>query len=148
MSGPSLTRSIDANVLLAFDFGTRRIGVASANRITGTASPLEILTTGASIPWPRIDDLVAQWQPHRLLVGMPNRQSALELAAATVEFAAALADRYGLPVSTIDETLTSRAAWSELIMARRSGFMKKKIRKGSLDSHAACLIAEQWLSTP
>ncbi|HSG64591.1 MAG TPA: Holliday junction resolvase RuvX [Gammaproteobacteria bacterium] len=142
-----MTRSTDVNVLLAFDFGTRRIGVASANRITGTASPLEILTTAASLPWRRIDELVAEWQPHHLLVGMPSRESAPELAAAAGEFANALAERYGLPVSTIDETLTSRAARSELIMARRSGLRKKKIRKGSLDSHAACLIAEQWLNT-
>lgn len=147
MPGPSLIRSPDTNVLLAFDFGTRRIGVASANRITGTASPLEILTTAASLPWQRIDELVAQWQPHRLLVGMPKAESAPDLAAAVAGFVDALAERYGLPVSTVDETLTSRAARSELIMARRSGLMRRKIRKGSLDSHAACLIAEQWLST-
>lgn len=138
-------QAADSGVLLAFDFGLRRIGIATANRITGTANPLETLKIGAEVPWERVDALVTQWRPGRLLVGLPSSQTAPELAAAASDFAATLGDRYRLPVSTVDETLTSRAAQSELIMARKSGLMKKKIRKESLDSHAACLIAEQWL---
>ena len=135
----------NSGVLLAFDFGLRRIGIATANRITGTASPLETLRVGAQFPWQRLDVLVTQWQPGRLLVGLPSSETAPELAAAATAFATTLEVRYSLPVCTVDETLTSRAAQSELIMARKSGLMKKKIRKESLDSHAACLIAEQWL---
>lgn len=133
----------ESGILLAFDFGLRRIGLATANRLTATATALAPLVRAEELPWQQIDALVAQWQPVRLLVGLPDRGTAI--AEAAIAFAAALESRYGLPVSTVDETLTSRAAQSELIMARRSGLMKKKIRKGSLDSHAACLIAEQWL---
>jgi putative Holliday junction resolvase len=132
-------------ILLAFDFGLRRIGVATANRHTSTASPLKPLANGTELPWRALDGLIEEWHPGQLLVGRPDPDAAGQMAAAAQGFAAALEERYGLPVETVDETLTSRAAQSELIMARRAGLMKKRIRKGSLDSHAACLIAEQWL---
>jgi putative Holliday junction resolvase len=135
----------EPEILLAFDFGLRRIGVATANRRTATASPLRTLESRKQLPWRQIDALIDQWAPGQLVVGLPDPERAEETAAAAAAFAAALEERYGLPVATVDETLTSRAAWSELIMARRSGLRKKRVRKGSLDSHAARLIAEQWL---
>jgi putative holliday junction resolvase len=61
-------------------------------------------------------------------------------------FAADLAERYGLPVATVDETLTSAAAESELADKRRSGYLRRRVGKGSIDRVAACLIAEQWMS--
>lgn len=138
-------RRSGAEILLAFDFGARRIGVASANLRTATASPVGVLRHANAPPWRELDGLIEQWRPDRLLVGMPDPETAGAVAAAAAAFATALAERYELPVTTVDETLTSRAARSELIMARRSGLMKRRIRKGSLDSRAACLIAEQWL---
>ncbi len=132
-------------ILLAFDFGLRRIGVATANRHTATASPLKPIANGTELPWRELDALIEEWRPGQLLVGVPDPVTAARIAAAAQAFAAALEERYGLPVARVDETLTSRAAQSELIMARRAGLMKKRIRKTSLDSHAACLIAEQWL---
>lgn len=134
-----------AEILLAFDFGLRRIGVASANRRTATASPLKTLARGKDLPWREFDALIGEWRPGQLLVGLPDPKTAARMATAAQAFAAALRERYGLPVATVDETLTSRAAQSELIMARRTGLMTKRMRKGQLDSHAACLIAEQWL---
>jgi putative Holliday junction resolvase len=135
----------EPDLLLAFDFGMRRIGVASANRHTATGSPLKALLRGRETPWAAIDALIREWRPDQLLVGLPGSVTASETAAAAQAFAGELAERYGLPVVTVDETLTSRAAHSELIMARRSGLMGKRIRKEQLDSLAACLIAEQWL---
>lgn len=132
-------------ILLAFDFGLRRIGVASANRRTATASPLKPLAHGKALPWRELDALIAEWHPGQLLVGLPDPGTAARMADSAKAFAAALEERYGLPVATVDETLTSRAAQSELIMARQTGMMTKRIRKESLDGHAACLIAEQWL---
>jgi len=134
-----------ADLLLAFDFGLRRIGVATANRRTGTATPLTTLEAGREPPWEQIDTVIEQWQPGQLVVGLPDPTTAATIAAAALAFAAELEERYGLPVARTDESLTSRAAQSELIMARRNGLMPKRIRKGTLDSHAACLIAEQWL---
>jgi len=139
-----MTDSDDA-ILLAFDFGFRRIGVASANRRTQTASPLKAVSNGSSLPWQALDALIAQWQPARLLVGLPSVDT--EIGGAAAAFANALQARYSLNVTTVDETLTSRAARSELNMARRGGLMKRKIKRTDVDSLAACLIAEQWLRT-
>ena len=133
-----------ADLLLAFDFGLRRIGVATANRRTATATPLTTLEGGPQPPWEQIETIIEQWQPGQLVVGSPD-PSADSIAAAATAFATELEDRFGLPVARTDETLTSRAAESELIMARRDQLMPKRIRKGTVDSHAACLIAEQWL---
>lgn len=135
----------DGDLILAFDFGLRRIGVATANRRTGTATPLTTLESGREPPWKKIDSIIEQWQPGQLVVGLPDPTTAETIAAAATAFAAALEERYERPVASTDETLTSRAAQSELSMARRTQLMPKRIRKGTLDSHAACLIAEQWL---
>jgi len=135
----------DADLLLAFDFGLRRIGIATANRRTGTATPLKTIEAGRQLPWEQIDSIIAEWQPGQLVVGLPDPTMADTIAAAATAFAAELEKRYGLPVANTDESLTSRAAQSELATARRNQLMRKRIRKGTLDSHAACLIAEQWL---
>ena len=135
----------EADLILAFDFGLRRIGVATANRRTGTATPLTTLQSGREPPWENIDSIVEQWHPGQLVVGLPDPTTAERIAAAATDFAAALEERYELPVASTDETLTSRAAQSELSMARRNQLISKRIRKETLDSHAACLIAEQWL---
>ncbi len=134
-----------SEILLAFDYGARRIGVATANRRTCTASPMKAIRNRADVPWPEIDALIEQWQPAALLVGLPGGGDNAAISAAAEEFAQALARRYSLPVTTVDETLTSRAARSELNMARRDGLMTRRIKRTDVDSLAACLIAEQWL---
>lgn len=144
MRKPIPTVSV-SEILLAFDFGARRIGVATANRRTCTASPTKALRNGSDVPWSEIDALIAQWQPAGLLVGLPGEGDNADISAAAAEFAQALRQRYSLPVTTVDETLTSRAARSELNMARRDGLMTRRIKKTDVDSLAACLIAEQWL---
>jgi RNase H-fold protein (predicted Holliday junction resolvase) len=80
-----------------------------------------------------------------LVVGQPSSTSAL--ATRVARFVDALEQRYGLDVATVDETLTSHAAHSGLRDARRAGYLRRRVRKNAdVDRHAACLIAEQWLS--
>ena len=133
-------------VLLAFDFGLRRIGIASGNLLTRTASPLTTLSVGREVPWSEIDRLIEDWRPGRLIVGMPEGDSATNISADVGAFVAHLKDRYALSVVTVDESLTSKAAYAALKEGRRSGFLRRRIGKERLDRHAACLIAEQWLS--
>ena len=135
-----------SGVLLAFDFGLRRIGIASGNVLTRTASPLTTLSVSRDFPWHVLDQLVADWQPDVMVVGQPPGASAEPLAKRIRAFASALEQRYGLRVEVVDETLTSEAARSVLREQRRSGFLRRRVGKGRLDRHAACLIAEQWLS--
>jgi putative Holliday junction resolvase len=134
-----------ATVLIAFDFGQRRIGVATGNLLTRTASPLTTVRVGAQLPWQEIDRIIEEWRPQRLVVGQPSTKGTL--ATRVARFVDALERRYGLDVATVDETLTSHAAHSGLREARRAGYLRRRLRaKDELDRHAACVIAEQWLS--
>jgi putative Holliday junction resolvase len=141
-----VARASDRHILVAFDFGLRRIGIATANRETRTASPLTTLRADREPPWPELDRVIADWRPAQLVVGVPEGDGAAAVARRARAFAAALAERYDLPVATVDETLTSVAAQSDLAEKRRSGYLRRRVGKGGVDRIAACLIAEQWMS--
>ena len=141
-----VAQSSERHVVLAFDFGLRRLGIATANLATRTASPLTTLKVRDSIPWPDIDRVIEEWRPGQLVVGLPEGDGAASVARAVRAFVAQLGERYHLPVATVDETLTSVAAQSELTNARRSGYLRRRVQRDSTDRVAACLIAEQWLS--
>ena len=138
----------DGRVLLAFDFGLRRIGVASGNLLTRTASPLTTLVVGREPPWGEIDRMIEEWRPSRLVVGMPPQDATGNIGKQVRSFVTQLRTRYALDVETVDESLTSRAAYATLTEHRRTGAAKRRIGKARLDRHAACLIAEQWLGDP
>jgi putative Holliday junction resolvase len=140
-----VTRASDRGVLLAFDFGLRRLGIASANQETRTASPLTTLRVDREVPWVVLDRLLDDWRPAQLVVGVPEGDGAAAVARAARAFAAALAERYALPVATVDETLTSKAAEARLAEGRRSGYLRRRVARGAVDRLAACLIAEQWM---
>lgn len=146
--GPAAVRDPDSNpeILLAFDFGLRRVGIATANLRTRTASPLSTLTVGRTFPWPTVDRLVQEWRPTRLIVGMPADTES-QVARSIRAFITALGTRYQLPVASVDESLTSRAAESGLREGRRSGFLRRRVGRDRVDRLAACLIAEQWMNT-
>lgn len=134
------------HILLAFDFGLRRLGIATANLETRTASPLTTLRMQGDAPWRELDRIVEDWQPAQLVVGIPEGAGTESVARRARAFAAALAERYKLPVATVDETLTSAAAEADLAEKRRSGYLRRRVGKGGVDRVAACLIAEQWMS--
>lgn len=132
--------STRAGVLLGFDYGRRRIGVAVGQRITGTAravKPVAVRDRGPD--WDAISHLVAEWRPERLVVGLPVNMDASPqpMTAAAGRFGRQLAGRYRLPVETMDERLTTREAASLLDQAGRP------VR--DLDGLAASLILESWM---
>ncbi len=132
--------------ILAFDFGLRRIGVAVGQQVTGSANPLGIVNNSESGPdWHRITELHKEWQPARLIVGMPSHADGSRAAIAddVDNFVAALG-RFQLPVETVDERFTSAEAAS-MLKAERALGRRKRIRKEHLDSTSAVLIAESWL---
>ncbi|MEZ5564829.1 MAG: Holliday junction resolvase RuvX [Gammaproteobacteria bacterium] len=146
------------NSAIVFDHGGRRIGVAIANRSPHLASPLLTLAARDGVPdWAVLDKLLAEWRPGELVVGVPYNGAAARLAgsgstvttdseSAAERFADTLAARYALPVTRIDERLTSVEAESRLREQRRSGKRTKKVRTGDVDALAACVIAEMWLN--
>lgn len=132
--------------LLAFDVGTRLIGVAIGNRLTASARSLASVANG---DWPRFDALVREWQPERLVVGLPLALDGGEQPMSRVarEFARALERRYARPVDLVDERHTSREASRRFAERRASGTAKRK-HAGDIDSVAAEIILEHWFSAP
>jgi len=128
-------------VLLGFDFGTKRIGVAVGQELTGTARALETLTSPDGGPnWAGISRLIEQWQPDALVLGLPLNLdgSDHEITHLVRRFGNRLRGRYNLPVYTIDERLSSIEA--EALLAEQGRF-----DKGDVDKVAAQLILQSWL---
>lgn len=134
--------------ILAFDFGLRRIGVAVGQDVTGSASPLGIVTNRESgIDHQRISDLVREWRPTGLVVGMPTHAdgTASDMQEPVRAFIAEL-ERYELPIATVDERYTSVEAERVLKEARAAG-SRGRISKEHIDSAAAVFIAERYLAS-
>ena len=136
-----------SEVLVAFDYGARRIGVAVGQTLTASASPAGTFTGGDAPDWPAIERFIGEWNPARLLVGLPYNMDGTEtvLTGACQAFARELARRSGLPVEFVDERLTSAAATADLREARRSGTRVRRVRREDIDAHAARHILETWL---
>ena len=138
--------------LLGFDYGTRCIGVAVGQELTGNTRPVITLKANNGEPrWAEIDDLVKTWGADALVVGIPldldgTRQ---EMTDRAEDFAKTLGKRYQLPVFHSDERLTSMEAKNHLppntkARQRRDDWQRKTI----LDQVAAQLILDTWLSDP
>jgi putative pre-16S rRNA nuclease len=120
----------EKGTVLAFDFGLKRIGVAVGEPELGTVHPLKAISR-----FEEIHSLVREWQPARLVVGLPVREAGEHPLAKRVErFARQLEGRFRLPVARVDERFTSVEAESRL----------RGMKKKAVDSVAAQLILEQY----
>ena len=84
---------------LVFDFGTRKIGIAAANRLSGNATPLVTLPAHDGVPeWHEIAVLIRDWQPEVLVVGLPRNTDGTDsdMTARSRQFAGWLAEKSGL----------------------------------------------------
>lgn len=142
-------RSPPANPLvLGFDYGERRIGVAAGGAASGAARPLGVVACHAGVPdWATLGRHVADWQPGLLVVGVPYNMDGTpgRLTAAALAFAAELGDRHGIRTVSVDERLSSREAEDILRRQRASGERARRVRRGDVDAMAACVLLEQWL---
>lgn len=136
----------ETGTVIAFDFGLRRIGVAVGQAITGSATALATLPAVGGVPEESaLRSLIRDWQPERLLLGMPlvpGETSALE--GPLTRFREHL-ESYGIPLELVDEQFSSAEAQSRLAGERRSGRRRRRVRKTDIDGLSACIIAEQWL---
>jgi putative Holliday junction resolvase len=114
---------------LAFDFGLRRIGVASGTRLLGSAEPRATVKGG---DFDAIAALIKTWQPDALVIGVPRHPDGAphEMTAKAQAFGRRLAGRHRLPVFEVDERYTSVEAESEGAQ--------------EVDAAAAALILEQF----
>lgn len=132
--------------LLAFDYGTRNIGLAYGQSITGTASELPAIRARDGVPdWVQVESLLKEWQPDGLLVGLPLNMDGTEseLAARARKFANRLHGRFGLPVTLWDERLSTREAKMEARERGHGGHFKSD----PIDSIAARLILEGYFAS-
>jgi putative Holliday junction resolvase len=135
--------------VLAFDFGLKRIGIASGDTLTRTAAPRAAVNAKAGQPdWDLIERQVRALQPGRLVVGAPYNVdgSPSALAPAARRFAAELENRFGLPVSMVDERWSSLEAAEKLRTQRAAGDRRRRVTREHIDSAAAAVILERWLA--
>lgn len=133
-------------IILAFDYGARRIGVAVGQQITSSASPLTVITNNAHPSvLAAISNLIEEWRPARLIVGMPSNTDGTPapIGDAVKSFISEL-EQFSLPVNSVDERYTSLEA-ENLLKAQRQSGQQGRISKEKIDSTAAVLIAERWL---
>lgn len=120
---------------MAFDYGTRRTGVAVGNTLTQSGQPLKTVSEGSSEAcFKVIEALLKEWQPDRLVVGMPCHSDGTEHEMSTKarRFGNQLHGRFKLPVDWIDERYTSAVLEGDPEM------------RDNLDAHSAALILEQY----
>jgi putative Holliday junction resolvase len=133
--------------VMAFDFGTQKMGMATGHHLTGTASPLPLFPMKDGIPdWDKLEKIIQQWQPDTCLVGLPLNMddSESELSMRARKFARRLKHRINKPVWMVDERLSTRDAREHL-----GNFQKNKQAKHtSADSLAAVLFIESWFREP
>lgn len=129
--------------VMAFDFGTRRIGVASGQELLGTGKPLTMLPARDGVPdWDQIGRLLEEWKPDRVLVGLPLNMDDTEndMCARARKFGKRLHGRFHVEVEMVDERLTSFEAKGDVMASGGS----RDFGRDGVDDRAAVLILETW----
>ena len=118
---------------LCFDFGLKRTGVATGNRLLDHAQPRGTLRAEGDARWPQVEKALKEWQPDALVVGIPRHPdgAAHENTVRAQKFARQLRGRHGLPVFEVDERYSTTEALAD--QARGA------------DAAAAAIILEQFL---
>ena len=127
----------DALTVMAFDFGTRRVGVAVGNSFIKAGQALKTIAAPSSdVLFQAIEKLLKEWQPDQFVVGRPVHPDGTphEMTAKAVRFGNQLHGRFQLPVSWVDERYTSAVL--------EGGFKMHD----NLDAHSAALILEQYFA--
>ena len=124
-----------AELILGFDFGTTKIGIAVGQAVTSSASPLTTVGAKDGKPdWQVMDSIIKEWQPNLFVVGLPLNMdgSASDMSKAATKFARRLQGRYNLPYVMMDERLTT--------------FEARRQDASDIDSAAASLILSSYLN--
>ena len=124
-------------MVMAFDYGTRRVGVAVGNSVTQAGQALKtIAAPNIDALFQEIQALIKEWQPQQLIVGRPAHPDGAEheMTAKATRFGNQLHGRLNLPVAWVDERYTSTILEGDSKM------------RDNLDAHSAALILEQYFS--
>tara|TARA_B100001093_G_scaffold174973_1_gene167709 strand:- start:2008 stop:2391 length:384 start_codon:yes stop_codon:yes gene_type:complete len=123
------------SIIMGFDFGIKRIGIAVGQKVTKTATGLAVVKALDGIPkWDYLDTIVLDWQPERFIVGLPINMdgSKSEMSKRAQKFSRRISGRYNINSEMFDERLTSFEA-------------REHDGKTHIDAIAAKIILESWL---
>jgi len=137
MPNPMDELSAKPITVMAFDYGTRRVGVAVGNSVSKSGQPLKTISApNIDILFQEIGNLIAEWEPKSLVVGIPTHPdgTAHEMTGKAKRFGNQLHGRFGLPVAWVDERYTSAVLEGNSQM------------RDNLDAHSAVLILEQFFA--
>ena len=118
---------------LAFDYGTKRVGVASGNTLMRQASPLRTVAAEGDARFDAIGRLIAEWAPDALVIGVPVHPDGTphDNTARARRFGRQLNGRFKLPVHEVDERYTTTEAHA--------------MGAADVDAASAAIILEQFL---
>jgi putative Holliday junction resolvase len=138
---PSVLPLLASGTLLAFDFGTKRIGIAVGNTLLCRANDEK-----TDARFTAIAALLNEWQPSALVVGLPSNDDGTphELTALSRRFANRLKGRFNLPTILLDERYTSLAASAQLNKEGIHGMKQKPL----IDQYAAQQILQAYFDEP
>lgn len=135
--------SVNIRTLIAFDYGTKKMGVAVGQQITQSATPLKTLIHLNGKPdWLKIEGLIKEWGVNAFVVGLPLKPDGSEqpISKKARKFKNQLHERYKMPVFLVDERYTTVDAKQTLF--DEGGY--QGLQKSDVDSYAAKLVLEQW----
>jgi len=131
--------------VMGFDFGARRIGVATGNLLLAHATPLTTIHAETNADrLAAVSVLFAEWQPQQFVIGQPAHPDGAphEIAHLAKKFGNRLHENFRIPVAYVDETLSSAAAASALAERGVSG----RRQQASIDAEAAAVILQAWFN--
>jgi putative Holliday junction resolvase len=138
--------NLSSATYLGFDFGNKKIGTATGQLATKTASPLATIRSIQQVPdWQKISQLIAEWQPVGLVVGVSRQADGSDnpITPRMLKFCRQLQGRYNLPVFQVDEALST-------FEAKQMLYDDVQLSAGKLwevqDQLAAQLILQSWLN--
>lgn len=139
----SESKNIGQRSILGFDFGTKYIGVAIGQELTGTARPLGSIKANDGIPnWDNISHYLNEWQPDLVVVGLPLNMDGTEqpMTKSAKKFGNRIHGRFGIQVAFQDERLTTADAKAQLF--QQGGY--KNLKKDNIDAQSAVIIIESY----
>lgn len=141
-----MANKVGERTVLGFDFGTKYIGIAVGQELTGTASPLGSIKAKDGIPnQEQLSKFFIEWQPNLIVVGLPLNMDGTnqKVTFAAKKFGNRLANQFKLPVEFVDERLTTADAKEQLFA--QGGY--RNLKKDNIDAESARLIIESYFES-
>lgn len=141
-----MAKKIGERTVLGFDFGTKFIGVAVGQELTGRATPLGSIKAKDGIPnQEQLTKFLQEWQPNLIVVGLPLNMDGTNqnVTFSAKKFGNRLANQFKLPVEFVDERLTTADAKEQLFA--QGGY--RNLKKDNIDAESARLIIESFFES-